>query len=71
MIIRKDRFDVHHFFVIAAVFASTVPRAIFVGVAGWEIKTHMFGPSTGQGERFRRTRGWLYSALAWLVSGVQ
>jgi hypothetical protein len=51
--------DANHLVIVVAVFVSLVARAIFVGVAGWEIETHAFGPLTGQEERFRRTKGWL------------
>jgi hypothetical protein len=44
--------------VVVMVFALSVVHAVFVGVAGGEIETHMFAPLTGQEERFRRTRGW-------------
>jgi hypothetical protein len=45
--------------VVVAVFASLVVCAVFVGVAGGEIKTRVFAPLTGKEERFRRTRGWI------------
>jgi hypothetical protein len=48
----------HHFVAVVAVFALSVVCTIFVGVAGGEIETHVFGPLTGKEERFRRTRGW-------------
>ncbi len=51
--------DANHIVVVVAVFTSLVARAIFVGVASWEIETHMFGLLTGKEERFRRMRGWL------------
>ncbi len=57
--VQKDLSDANRFVIIAAVFASLVARATFVGVAGWEIETHTFGPLTDQEERFRRIRGWL------------
>jgi hypothetical protein len=59
MNVRKGWSDVHHFIVLVAVFASSVACAIFVGGACEDIEMHMFGPLTGQEERFRRTGGWL------------
>jgi hypothetical protein len=40
------------------VFVPLVVCAVFFGVAGGEIETHMFAPLTGREERFRRMRGW-------------
>jgi hypothetical protein len=44
--------------IVVVVFALLVVCALFVGVAGGEIETHMFAPLPGKEERFRRTRGW-------------
>ncbi len=41
-------------------FASLVVHAIFVGVGGEEIETHVFGLLTGKEERLRRTRRWFW-----------
>jgi hypothetical protein len=48
----------HHFVVIVMVFLLLVVCTIFAGVAGGEIKMHVFGPLTGKEERFGMTRGW-------------
>jgi hypothetical protein len=45
--------------IVVAVFASLVVLAVFVGVAGGEIETHMLIPLTGREERFGRTCGWI------------
>jgi hypothetical protein len=42
-----DQLDANHFFVVTTVFALWVICAIFVGVACWEIETHVFGLLTG------------------------
>jgi hypothetical protein len=44
---RKDLLGANHFVVVAAMFVLSVACAIFVGVACWEIETHVFGPLTG------------------------
>jgi hypothetical protein len=44
--------------IVVAVFASSVVCAVFVGVAGEEIETHMFILLTGKEERFQRMWGW-------------
>ncbi len=41
------------------VFVSSVVHAVFVSMAGGEIETHVFAPSTGKEERFGRTWGWI------------
>ncbi len=45
--------------VVVLVFALLVVCAVFVGVAGGEIETHVFALLTGKEERFRRMWGWL------------
>jgi hypothetical protein len=45
--------------VIVAVFAWLVVYAVFVGVAGGEIETHIFALLTGKEERFGRMWGWI------------
>ena len=43
--------------IVVVVFALLVVCAVFVGVAGGEIETHVLIPLTGKEERFGRTWG--------------
>ncbi len=45
--------------IVVVVFASLVDCAVFVGVAGGEIETHVFASLTGKEERFGWTWGWI------------
>jgi hypothetical protein len=45
--------------IVAVAFALLVVCAVFVGVAGGEIETHVFAPLTGKEERFGRMWGWI------------
>ncbi len=48
-----------HDVIVVAVFALLVVCAVFVGVAGGEIKTHVLISLAGKEERFERTWGWI------------
>ncbi len=45
--------------IVVAVLVFVVACAVFVGVAGGEIETHMLILMTGKEQRFGRTWGWI------------